>query len=99
MAPTTPFIFVVDALDECGSYSSDLNPVSQNEGMRNLLIEQLLNLSRSHAWVKVFVTGRPELELTFTHFDPTKTLFQYDKLHDDADADSDIRIFFSEETP
>jgi hypothetical protein len=101
ISPTTPLVFVVDALDECGSFWSELSSISlaPTEEMRDLLIEQLLKLSTLKAWVKVFVTGRPELKTTFTHFDPTKTLWKYDDLHSDPTVDLDIESFFRKRLP
>ena len=80
--PEKTLVFVIDALDECGSTQSRL-------GILNALTS-----SATHAlWLKVIITSRPEgdIEHCFNGLTPS-THFQYD-LTADKEATSDLQIF------
>lgn len=76
-------VFVVDALDECGT-----------DGTRIRLLECLLDLCRLTTWLKVIVTSRPSVELAnFFRKEgdiPRHDLFQEDYVSISADISSFI---------
>ena len=80
--PKTTLVFVIDALDECGSTQS-------RPGILNVLTE-----ATAHAlWLRVIITSRPEVDIQH-FFDGATELshLRYD-LTADKETTSDLRIF------
>ena len=80
--PKTTLVFVIDALDECGSTQS-------RPGILNTLIE-----AAAHApWLRVIITSRPEVDIQH-FFDGATQLshFRHD-LTADEETTSDLRTF------
>ena len=80
--PKKTLVFVIDALDECGSPQS-------RPGILNALTE-----AAAHApWLKVIITSRPEVDIQRFFDDPTQlSHLRYD-LATDKETTSDLRIF------
>jgi hypothetical protein len=80
--PKKTLVFVIDALDECGSNQS-------RPGILNALTEAV-----AHApWLKVIITSRPEVDIQLFFDDPTQlSHLRYD-LTTDRDTTSDLRTF------
>ena len=80
--PTKTLVFVIDALDECGSTQSRLGILSA------------LTAAATHApWLKVIITSRPEVDIQRFFDDPTQlSHLQYD-LATDKETTSDLRVF------
>ena len=80
--PRKALVFVIDALDECGSTQS-------RPGILNALTEAAAHAS----WLRVIITSRPEIDIQH-FFDGTTQLshLRYD-LTADEETTSDLRIF------
>ena len=80
--PNKTLVFVIDALDECGSTQS-------RPGVLNALTEVA-----AHApWLKVIITSRPEVDILRFFDDPTQlSHLRYD-LATDKETTSDLRLF------
>ena len=80
--PEHTLVFVVDAVDECGSAQSRLR-----------LLETLTNAASQAPWLKVIVTSRPEVDIQrFFHTLSPSSYLPYD-LATDQDASADLRAF------
>jgi len=80
--PKKTLVFVIDALDECGSTQS-------RPGILNALTEAA---SRA-PWLKFIITSRPEVDIQRFFDDPTQlSHLRYD-LASDNETTSDLRIF------
>jgi len=80
--PNKTLVFVIDALDECGSTQSRL-------GILNALTE-----AAAHApWLKVIITSRPEVDIQRFFDDPTQLPHLRYDLATDEETTSDLRIF------
>lgn len=75
-----PFIFVIDALDECGDNES-----------RSKLADSLLQITTFTDWLKVFITSRPAEELMWK-LAPADTRILSINLND-MDAGEDIKLY------
>jgi len=80
--PKKTLVFVIDALDECGSIQS-------RPGILNALTE-----AAAYApWLKVIITSRPEVDIQHFFDGPTQlSHLRYD-LTTDKETTSDLRIF------
>ena len=80
--PQKTLVFVIDALDECGSTQS-----------RPGILSTLTTAAAYSPWLKIIITSRPEgdIQYCFNGLTPS-THFQYD-LGADKEATSDLRIF------
>ena len=84
-SPKKPLIFVIDALDECGSAQS-----------RPDILKTLTDAAAQAPWLKIIITSRPEVDIHQFFNDPTQlSHFQYD-LTADKETTSDLRIFAKE---
>ena len=80
--PTKPLVFVIDALDECGSTQS-----------RPPILKALTAAAAQAPWLKVIITSRPEFDIQHFFNGPTQLPhLQYD-LTADKEATSDLRLF------
>jgi len=80
--PTRTLVFVIDALDECGSIQS-----------RADILNALTNAAAHAPWLKIIITSRPEVDIQ-RFFDGPAQLshLRYD-LAADKETTSDLRIF------
>ena len=83
--PNRTLVFVIDALDECGSAQSRPD------------ILKMLTEAASHApWLKIIITSRPEVDIHHFFNGPIQlSHFEYD-LTADKETTSDLRIFAKE---
>src|SRR5258706_3956364 len=80
--PKKSLVFVIDALDECGSIQS-----------RPDILKALTDAAARAPWLKVVVTSRPEVDIQRFFNGPTQlSHLQYD-LTADKEATSDLRLF------
>ena len=81
-SPEHSLVLVIDALDECGDAQS-----------RPRLLKVLTAAARQAPWLKIIVTGRPEVDIQ-RFFDtlPQSSYLSYD-LATDQDAGADLRTF------
>jgi hypothetical protein len=77
--PQHPFVFVIDALDECGDYQSRPN-----------ILKALTDATAQAPWLKVIIISRPEADIQ--RFFTQLAHAQYD-LAMDKGADDDLRTF------
>jgi hypothetical protein len=83
--PKRTLVFVIDALDECGS----------NKSRPGIL--QALNDAATHAlWLKVIITSRPEVDIQRFFDDPAQSSHLRCDLIDDKETTSDLRLFAQE---
>lgn len=75
-----PFVFVIDALDECG-----------DEVSRSRLADSLCQITTLSGWLKVFITSRPTEELMWK-LSPTDTRILSINLND-TNAEKDIKLY------
>ena len=80
--PKHTLAFVIDALDECG-----------DEQSRTGILKVLADATAQAPWLKIIVTGRPEVDIQHFFGAPTRSSYiQYD-LAGHTDATSDLRRF------
>jgi hypothetical protein len=81
--PKKTLVFVIDALDECGSTES-----------RPGILKALTDATECAPWLKVIITSRSEVDIEsfFIHCPTQLPHFRYD-LTADEEATSDLRIF------
>jgi hypothetical protein len=80
--PEHAFVFVIDALDECGDYQS-----------RPGILKVLTDAAAQAPWLKVIITSRPEADIQRFFTTPTQSAHtQYD-LATDKCASDDLRTF------
>jgi hypothetical protein len=80
--PEHPFVFVIDALDECGDSRS-----------RSGILKVLTDAATEASWLKVIITSRPEADIHRFFDAPTNPVHvQYD-LATDKSASDDLRTF------
>jgi hypothetical protein len=80
--PEHAFVFVIDALDECGDYQS-----------RPAILKVLTDAAAQAPWLKVIITSRPEADIQRFFNTPTQSArTQYD-LATDKGASDDLRTF------
>jgi len=80
--PKKTLVFVIDALDECGSTQSRL-------GILNALTEAAVHAP----WLRFIITSRPEVDIQRFFDDPTQlSPLRYD-LATDKETTSDLRVF------
>ena len=80
--PKTTLVFVIDALDECGSTQS-------RPGILNALTE-----AAAHApWLRMIITSRPELDIQRFFDGATQMSYLRYDLTTDTETTSDLRIF------
>lgn len=79
MAPSCPFVMVIDGLDQCG-----------DDDTRQLLLLCIQKMSGLVDWLKIIVTSRPNIESSFM-----RPLMHYIREYDlsDKDALDDIIIY------
>ena len=80
--PKRTLVFVIDAIDECGSTQS-----------RPDILRALISATTHAPWLKIIITSRPEADIQncFNALTPS-THFRYD-LTADKETTSDLRIF------
>jgi hypothetical protein len=80
--PEHAFVFVIDALDECGDYRS-----------RPRILKILTDAAAQAPWLKVIITSRPEADIQRFFTTPAQSAHtQYD-LATDKGASDDLRTF------
>jgi len=80
--PKRNLVFVIDALDECGSTQS-----------RPQILKALMDAAAHAPWLKVIITSRPEVDIQRFFDSPTQlSHLRYD-LTADQEATSDLRVF------
>jgi len=80
--PKKTLVFVIDALDECGSTQS-----------RRPILRALTTTAEHTPWLKVIITSRPEVDIRQFFDGPTQlSHLRYD-LATDKETTSDLRIF------
>ena len=80
--PKRTLVFVIDALDECGSAQS-----------RPAILKTLKDAAAHAPWLKIIITSRPEVDIQLFFEGPTQLPhLQYD-LTTDKEATSDLRLF------
>jgi hypothetical protein len=80
--PKRTLVFVIDALDECGSTQS-----------RSDILRALTDAAAHAPWLKVIITSRPEVDIQRSFDGPTQlSHLRYD-LTADKETTSDLRIF------
>ena len=80
--PNRTLVFVIDALDECGSIQS-----------RPEILKTLTDATAQAPWLKVIITSRPEVDIQRFFNGPTKlSHLQYD-LTADKETISDLSLF------
>jgi hypothetical protein len=80
--PEHPFVFVIDALDECGDYRS-----------RPGILKTLTDAAAQAPWLKVIVTSRPETDIQCFFNAPTQSAHARYDLATDKGASDDLRTF------
>jgi hypothetical protein len=80
--PEHPFVFVIDALDECGDSRS-------RPGILNILT----NAAAQAPWLKVIITSRPEADIQRFFDAPTQSVHVRYDLTTDEGASDDLRTF------
>jgi hypothetical protein len=80
--PEHPFVFVVDALDECGDYRS-----------RQGVLKVLTDAAAQAPWLKVIITSRPEADIQTFFTAPTQSAHTRYDLATDKGASDDLRTF------
>jgi len=84
--PRHPLVFVIDALDECGSTRS-----------RPGILKALTDAARDASWLKIIITSRPEVDIQ-GFFDSLSHLSQSRQdLAGDQEASADLRTFARKE--
>jgi hypothetical protein len=80
--PEHPFVFVIDALDECGDSRS-------RPGILNVLTDA----AAQAPWLKVIITSRPEADIQRFFNTPTRPMHVRYDLAEDKSATNDLRTF------
>ena len=80
--PTKTLVFVIDALDECGSPES-----------RPGVLQALADATACAPWLKVIVTSRQEVDIQRFFDSPTQFPYLRCNLTADEETTSDLRIF------
>jgi len=80
--PKKPLVFVIDALDECGSTQS-----------RPDILRALTDAAVHASWLKVIITSRPEVDIQRFFNGPTQFSHPRYDLTADEDTPSDLRLF------
>jgi len=80
--PKKSFVFVIDALDECGSTPSRLG-----------VLRALKNATACVPWLKVIITSRQEVDIQRFFDSPTQSSHLRCDLTADEETASDLRIF------
>lgn len=80
--PPEDYLFVIDALDECGSHRE------QEE-----LARRLLDLAYLVQWVKVLVTSRDELRINAVFAQAPLGTCRMSNIQDEPDTTDDIRLY------
>ena len=80
--PKHTLVFVIDALDECGSPQS-----------RPDILRALTNASSYAPWLKIIITSRPEVDIHHSFDTLVGSSYERYDLAADAEAPSDLRIF------
>ena len=84
--PKHPLVFVIDALDECGSTRN-----------RPGILKALTDAAREASWLKIIITSRPEVDIQ-RFFDSLSHLSQLRRdLARDQEASADLRTFAQNE--
>ena len=83
LAPDTPYIFVIDAVDECGNVAD-----------RTALLECLCEVTQLVPWLKVFITSRPlpDIQQVFKKAVTKSTAYTNCELSL-VDAEQDITVY------
>ena len=80
--PKRTLVFVIDALDECGSAQS-----------RQGVLEALKTATSHAPWLKVIITSREEVDIRLFFDSPSQLLHLRYDLTADQETTSDLRIF------
>jgi hypothetical protein len=80
--PEHAFVFVIDALDECGDYRS-----------RPGILKVLTDAAAQAPWLKVIITSRPEADIQRFFDAPTQSAHARYDLATDKGASDDLRTF------
>jgi hypothetical protein len=80
--PEHAFVFIIDALDECGDYQS-----------RPGILKVLTDAAAQAAWLKVIITSRPEVDIHRFFNTPTQSVYTRYDLTTDEGASNDLRTF------
>ena len=80
--PKKPLVFVIDALDECGSTQS-----------RPDILKALTDAATHAPWLKLIITSRPEVDIQRFFDGPIQVSHLRYDLTADKDTHSDLRIF------
>ena len=80
--PKKALVFVIDALDECGSAQS-----------RSNILKALTDAAAEAPWLKVIITSRPEVDIQDFFHSLTQLSYWECDLIADQEATSDLRIF------
>jgi len=80
--PKRNLVFVIDALDECGSTQS-----------RPHILSALIDAAAHAPWLKVIITSRPEVDIQRFFDSPSQLLHLRYDLTADQEATSDLRVF------
>ena len=81
-SPEHSLVLVIDALDECGDAQS-----------RPRLLKVLAAAARQAPWLKIIITGRPEVDIQRFFDTLTKSSYLSYDLATDEDANADLRTF------
>ena len=80
--PEHTFVFVIDALDECGDARS-----------RPGLLKVLTNATAQAPWLKIIITSRPEVDIQHFFDNLTQSSYLPYDLATDQDANADLQTF------
>jgi len=80
--PTRTLVFVIDALDECGTTQS-----------RPDILKALTDAAAHAPWLKVIITSRPEVDIQCFFTPPTQLLHLRYDLTADEETTSDLLLF------
>jgi hypothetical protein len=80
--PQHTFVFVIDALDECGDYRT-----------RPGVLKALTDAAAQAPWLKVIITSRPEADIQSFFTAPTQSAHARYDLATDKGASNDMRTF------
>jgi len=80
--PQHTLAFVIDALVECGNAQS-----------RPRILKVLTDAAAEAPWLKIIITGRPEVDIIHFFDTPTRSPYLRYDLASDQEASADLRIF------
>jgi hypothetical protein len=80
--PSKTLVFVIDALDECGSTES-----------RPDILQALTDAAAHASWLKVIITSRPEVDIQRFFDNPAQSSHLRCDLAADKETTSDLRLF------